>query len=83
MKVTVINADINGKKYTVERVFNMVLNYEFTDDKGTTYLVDGEDIATWSEEEKGVGYNDIQTAIEYANYYAKETEDGVFWWKVK
>lgn len=71
---------IKRKKYIVERVFNMVLNFEFTDMNGVTYLVDGEDVqgSKW-----GDGTSTIDAAIAYARHYAEETEDGTFWWKVK
>lgn len=71
---------INRKKYTVERVFNMVANYEFTDKNGVIHLVDAEDVQGW---EYGDGKSTVYNAIAYAKYYAKESEDGVFWWKVK
>lgn len=83
MLTTIINAKINGKFYTVSETFNMVLNYEFTDENGVTYLVDGEDVAQWVEDGAGVAPNGIHSAIAYADHYASETEDGVFWWKVK
>jgi hypothetical protein len=44
MKTTIIN----GKKYTVEHVFNMVGNWEFTDKNGVIHLVDGEDVAIFA-----------------------------------
>lgn len=69
---------INHKRYTVERVFNMVLNYEFTDKNGAIHLVDGEDILEFTDKS-----NTIDDAIAYARHYANESEDGVFWWKVK
>jgi hypothetical protein len=40
-----VNAVINGKKYTVQHVFNMVGNWEFTDKNGIVYLVDGQDVS--------------------------------------
>lgn len=41
------NTIINGKKYTVEYVFNMVGNWHFTDKKGFVHLVDGEDVTAF------------------------------------
>lgn len=79
-------ATINGHAYNVEPVFNMVLNYEFTHQKtGKTYLVDGEDVTEFGEEQ-GVNFDTtdgVTLAIEYAHHYASEIEDGAFWWKVK
>jgi hypothetical protein len=69
---------INHKRYTVQRVFNMVLNYEFTDKHGAIHLVDGEDILEFTG-----NTNTIDDAIAYAKHYASEVEDGTFWWKVK
>ena len=69
---------INHKKYTVEYVFNMVGNYYFTDKNGLAHLVDAEDIIEWT----GDTCN-LNDAIAYAKYYAKEAWDGAFWWKVK
>lgn len=43
MKTTIIN----HKKYTVQHVFNMVGNWEFTDKNGTVHLVDGEDVSAF------------------------------------
>jgi len=48
-------AIINGKKYTVEHVFNMVSNWHFTDKDGNVYLVDGEDLAEWFDENRNEG----------------------------
>lgn len=74
---------INHKKYTVERVFNMVANYYFTDKNGIAHLVDAEDVAEWLGEQ-GLKFKDgMAAAIAYAKYYARETEDGCFWWKRK
>lgn len=75
---------INGKRYTVERVFNMVANYHFTDKHGAIHLVDGEDVTEWYDEH-GTHHDatGVARAIAYAKYYANESEDGVFWWKVK
>lgn len=38
------NTIINGKKYSVEHIFNMVGNWHFIDKNGIVYLVDGEDV---------------------------------------
>jgi hypothetical protein len=73
---------INGKKYRVEHVFKMVGNYYFTDENGVSYLVDGEDVTVWAEEQ-GIKHQGLDTAIEYAKYHAREQEDGIFWWTVK
>jgi hypothetical protein len=74
---------INHKKYTVEGVFNMVLNYEFTDKHGAIHLVDGEDVLNWNIQENNQESSNIDDAIAYAKYYANESEDSKFWWKVK
>lgn len=79
---------INHKRYTVERAFNMVVNYEFTDKHGAIHLVDGEDVTEWLNSGDATpkaikADNGIDTAIAYAKYYANEQEDGIFWWKVK
>lgn len=70
---------INHKRYTVEHVFNMVLNFEFTDKNGAIYLVDGEDVLGFSKDYT----NTIDDAIAYAKHWASNTDDGVFWWRVK
>lgn len=75
-------AIINHRRYTVEYVFNMVGNWEFTDKDGVIHLVDGEDVTEWADDE-GVAWDGVNTAIAYAKYLANESEDGVFWWKVK
>lgn len=72
---------IDGKRYTVTHVFNMVGNWYFTDKHGTHYLVDGEDVAEWVEEQ-GKPWNGVDTVIEYAKYMA-DVNSGVFYWKVK
>lgn len=74
---------IDGKEYTVERVFNMVANYEFTDKDGKVYLVDAEDIQVWRDDEDAEYTNSLDLAIRYAKYWAENSEDGTFWWKVK
>jgi len=74
---------INHKKYTVERVFNMVANYEFTDKVGAVHLVDAEDVAVWTDEMAVTTGDNLRDAIQYAKYTADESEDGIFWWKVK
>lgn len=71
---------INGKKYTVEHVFNMVGNWHFVDRKGNAYLVDGEDVSGWAEENNRK-WEGVQTAIAYAKELAVKN-GGVFWWKV-
>lgn len=78
MKTTIIN----HKKYTVAPVFNMVLNYEFTDKDNTTYLVDSEDVAEWAEYEDIKWTNNIDMAIKYASFFS-EVNDFIFWWTVK
>ena len=77
MKIT--TTIINHKKYTVERVFNMVVNYHFIAKDGTEYLVDAEDVTRWLGEGKWRGIN---TVIDYAKFLAKNNE-GIFWWKIK
>ena len=73
---------INGKKYTVEYVFNMVGNYEFVDEDEVYHLVDAQDVSMWAEEHKDEHATGVGSAIAYAKYYAEEmSEDGVFWWK--
>lgn len=72
---------INHKTYSVERWFNMVLNWVFTDKHGVKHLVDGEDVGLWADD-MGLKYAGIDTAIAYARYWANELEDGTFWWKV-
>lgn len=72
---------IDGKRYTVEHVFNMVGNWVFTDKNGTEYLVDGEDLAEWVDE-KGVAFDGVFSAIAYATELA-DMNNGVFWWKEK
>lgn len=74
-------AKINGKNYTVESVFNMVLNYVFTDDKGIQYLVDGEDVSEWADKYDLEWINGVDMAVLYAE--ENIDEDGVFWWKIK
>ena len=74
-------AKINGKNYTVESVFNMVLNYVFTDDKGIQYLVDGEDVSEWADKYDLEWTNGLDMAVLYAE--ENIDEDGVFWWKIK
>ena len=78
MKTTIIN----GKKYIVEYVFNMVGNYYFTDKNDMQHLVDCEDVMEWVKEQ-GMKHTGLETAIAYAKYYARENEDGIFWWKIK
>lgn len=73
---------INGKKYTVEHVFNMVGNWHFTDKHGTIHLVDGEDVSLFATQQ-GLEWDGVNTAIAYAKHYASEVEDGTFWWKIK
>ena len=72
---------INGKKYTVQYIFNMVGNYEFVDEDDVYHLVDAEDVAMWAEEHKDEHATGVGAAIAYAEYYAELTEDGTFWWK--
>jgi len=72
---------IDGKRYTVTHVFNMVGNFHFTDKTGAVYLVDGEDVGAWAEE-NNKKHEGIKTAIEYAKAMAAENE-GVFYWKIK
>lgn len=73
---------INGKRYDVTRVFNMVGNFYFTR-KGVDYLVDAGDVSDWVEEE-GLSFKDgIQAAIAYAKYITSISEEGVFWWTDK
>lgn len=72
---------INGRKYTVEYVFNMVGNYEFVDKDDVYHLVDAEDVSVWAEENKDEHATGVGSAIAYAKYYAELTEDGIFWWK--
>lgn len=72
---------INHKKYAVEYVFNMVGNWWFTDKNGAVHLVDGQDVQEWAQEQE-LKWNGINTAIAFAKYYANESENGVFWWKV-
>jgi len=74
---------INHKRYTVERRFNMVANFYFTDKRGIEYLVDAEDVAGWNEEEHGKATATIDDAIAYARDLAEGSEDGIFWWKMK
>lgn len=76
------NTIINGKKYSVHHVFNMVGNWYFTDKNGRVFLVDGEDVAVWAEREELKEWRGVDTAIAYAKAIAKEN-DGVFWWKEK
>lgn len=73
---------INGKKYTVEHVFNAVGNWYFTDKHGVHHLVDGEDVGIWADDQ-GLKWDGVSTAIAYAKYYANENEDGIFWWTTK
>jgi hypothetical protein len=73
--------NISGKAYEVSHVFNMVGNWHFTDKKGTSYLVDGEDVSAWCDE-KGMRWDGVYTAIAYAREIAS-MNDGVFWWKVR
>lgn len=75
------NAIIEGKRYTVSHVFNAVSNWYFTDKNGVHYLVDGEDIAEWCDEERKA-WQGIETAIAYARALARDN-GGVFWWKEK
>lgn len=77
MKKTIIN----GKRYTVSYVFNMVGNWYFEDKDGRVFLVDGEDVGVWAQE-KGLELKGVDTAIAYAKETAEEC-DGVFWWKEK
>lgn len=70
---------INHRRYTVNPVFNMVLNYEFTDKDGVIYLVDAEDIGEFTD---GASTSTID-AVKYAKHYASQSEDGIFWWKIK
>lgn len=72
---------INGKRYTVEHVFNMVGNWYFTDKHGVSYLVDGEDVSMWVEE-TGAKWQGVNSVIAYAKELA-ENNGGVFYWKVK
>jgi hypothetical protein len=58
----------------------MVANYHFVTDDGATYLVDGEDVTEYAEAEKLEWTNGVSMAIAYARHYAKQSEDGVFWW---
>lgn len=81
---------INHRRYSVEYRFNMVGNWVFTDKDGIEHLVDGEDVSVFGGAGERVGqfeYDDpqitVQTAIDYAKHLAGESEDGVFWWKVK
>lgn len=72
---------INGKRYHVEHVFNMVGNWWFVDKYGTVHLVDGEDVSVWADE-NGIEWDGANTAIAYAKEMAKHGE-GVFWWTIK
>lgn len=79
-----MNTIINHKKYSVEYVFNMVGNYHFTDKNGIIYLVDGKDVGEFIDEfPEYQTDNWLTNAIAYAKYYGNNTEDGIFWWKVK
>ncbi len=78
MKTTIIN----GKKYKVEHVFNMVGNYYFTDKHNTAHLVDSEDVQIWAEE-NNLPWQGIDTAIEYAKEMAANIDEGIFWWTTK
>lgn len=75
---------INRKRYTVEHIYNMVGNYHFTDKNGVVYLVDGEDVSEFVDDNPEYQTNNgLLNAIGYARYYAANTESGVFWWAVK
>lgn len=76
-----VKAIIAGNEYLVTNEFNMVGNWVFTDKNGVRYLVDSEDIQEWADSE-GITWNGSETAIAYAQFFATETEDGVFWWKI-
>lgn len=73
---------INSKKYTVEPVFNMVLNYHFTDKNGVIYLVDGQDVAEWADDEKVAWTNNVDMAVQYAKWVIDMGSD-TFWWSIK
>ena len=73
---------INHKRYSVAHEFNMVGNWYFTDKNGKEYLVDGEDVSYWSTVNK-IKWQGVKTAIAYVKYTANQSDDGVFWWKVK
>lgn len=75
-----MNCLINGRRYSVSHVFNMVGNYYFH--RGDMdYLVDAEDVSVWVEENELTFNNGIQAAIAFAKDVV--TEDGDFWWKAK
>lgn len=74
---------INGKRYVVTKVFNMVANYEFTDKHNAIHLVDAEDVSNWANHQEKEPTDGIISAIAYAKELARESEDGVFWWKIK
>lgn len=71
---------INGKKYTVEYVFNMVGNYHFIEKHGTRYLVDAEDVWEWVGNVSGYCCG-LHAAVDYAKELASMNEGGAFWWK--
>lgn len=73
---------IDGKKYTVTHVFNMVGNWYFTDESERVFLVDAENAQGWAEE-NGHEWKGAETAIAYAKETASNNLDGVFWWKEK
>lgn len=75
---------IGGKKYSVFKGFNMVANYHFKDKHGKEFLVDGQDVSEWinsgdATPEGITAETNLETAIAYARYLSKRTEDGVFW----
>lgn len=67
-------AIINHKRYTVEHVFNMVGNWEFTDKHGVIHLVDGQDVAIFG----GMGdceYEHDGTDTDGTEWYLCTTHD--------
>lgn len=77
------NTIINGKKYSVSKNLNdMEYNFIFTDKNNIEHLVDGYDAQEWAEE-NNIKWDSINTAVKYAKEKASESEDGIFWWKVK
>lgn len=73
---------INGKRYTVSHVFNMVGNYYFNRG-GIDFLVDAEDVSVWVSENELTFKDGIEAAIAFAKDIVNLSEDGVFWWKAK
>lgn len=73
---------INGRRYEVSYVFNMVGNY-FFNRKGVDFLVDAEDVSVWVEDNELKFKDGIEAAIAFARDVASLTDDGAFWWKAK